>query len=1270
MSPRTRTWIKRIGIAVAILLALVGAFAWWLLGSESGARFALARAEAALGNKLNVAQLQGDLTSPLQLHDVRYRDPASGIDVHITSIKVDYALSGLIGRRLHVRNLEVEGVDVRLTTVATPALSAPPPSLQTLLTPPLALAIDRAHIGNIAIAQDAKPVFTATSLDLAADWTNSALSIRQLALRAPDGHVDLQGTLDSYRNYHGNAKAQFDWRIGDQRAVGNVLIDGSGKSTTLTFVLSQPTPAKAQATLIASADALPWTLNLDVPEFDPKTLGVASNKVKSLALHLQGSGDRVHGNLGGSGIVNAHHVLLDPLAFALSGKTLTLQNLQLRSADATGTLTANGQLQLDATPLRGQIDANWKGVELPADLVGQPLASHGSLHADGSAGKFSAHGELSIGPPGNLADIALKLDGTPQKIVLKQLDLKQSSGGMNANGTIVLQPNIGWTFDASAKKLDPGAFVKDWPGAIDFTLSTNGTMRKDGAQGKLILDHLGGTLRQRPVHGSANLAFAAPLSIDGKFNLTLGKSSIVVTGNSLTRTDLKLDLAIASLGDWLPHAQGTLHGNIVLKGNWPQLDASGKIDGSKVALRDVRAESLALTIDAKDLRAPSGQLSLVASKLAVANYLFDTFKLDAHGKQSALEATLRAHGPQLGIDATINGGLTRDKSGGQNLQATLTQLGLEPNKQSAWTLDQPVAIKVANGDFDIGELCLSASPSRLCMAATQTGGNTHAKFNLAHLPLAAIANLLSPDSPTQLSGMIDGTGEIAYAANGALTGHATIASDKGSIAYPDDAQKPLIAYSDLHLDATLAAQQSTITLRSRLNDGGRLDGHIKLGAATESGMPLSGEISAQLENLGIVDLLSGQTAATKGKLAASLTLSGTTTTPGISGTATLTEFATEIPTAGLKLHDGHVELHSNDGRVFVLDGTIGSGSGKLAIKGDIGANTDTPLALHIQGEDFLAADIPGAKVWISPDLTLKRSDGKYAVSGEVTIPKADVDLSKLPGGGAAAASPDVVVTDAETTPAQGRLVLDADVTVKFGAGKKLDLDLRQGQEVHLVGFGLNGYLGGQLAVRERPGRATTARGQVVVNGTYKAYGQNLKIAQGRLLFAGTPVDNPGLDIRASRSGFSDASVTAGLQVRGTAQRPILTVFSDPAMEQSDALSYLVAGKPLGQLKSGEGDAVGSAARALGTAGGDLLAKSIGSRMGFDDVGVADNSAVGGAALTIGKYLSPRLYLSYGVGLFTPGEVVTLRYRLSRLFNIEIRNGTLSSRAGLNYKIEK
>ncbi|HET8764907.1 MAG TPA: translocation/assembly module TamB domain-containing protein, partial [Rhodanobacter sp.] len=140
---------------------------------------------------------------------------------------------------------------------------------------------------------------------------------------------------------------------------------------------------------------------------------------------------------------------------------------------------------------------------------------------------------------------------------------------------------------------------------------------------------------------------------------------------------------------------------------------------------------------------------------------------------------------------------------------------------------------------------------------------------------------------------------------------------------------------------------------------------------------------------------------------------------------------------------------------------------------------------------------------------------------------------------------------------------------------------------------------------------------------------------------------------------------------GTARKPVLTVFSQPPMEQSDALAYLVTGKPLSQVSSGEGDMLGAAAQALGSAAGNLLAKRIGSQLGVDDIGVASSEALGGnSAFTVGKYLSPRLYLSYGVGLFEPGEVVTLRYRLSHRWHFEAQSATEFNRASLNYRLEK
>ena len=62
--------------------------------------------------------------------------------------------------------------------------------------------------------------------------------------------------------------------------------------------------------------------------------------------------------------------------------------------------------------------------------------------------------------------------------------------------------------------------------------------------------------------------------------------------------------------------------------------------------------------------------------------------------------------------------------------------------------------------------------------------------------------------------------------------------------------------------------------------------------------------------------------------------------------------------------------------------------------------------------------------------------------------------------------------------------------------------------------------------------------------------------------------------------------------------------------------------------------------------------------------------IGGAALTVGQYLSPRLYLSYGVGVFDPGDVITLRYKLSDQFAVQTQRVPEDTRAGIEYRIEK
>ena len=74
-----------------------------------------------------------------------------------------------------------------------------------------------------------------------------------------------------------------------------------------------------------------------------------------------------------------------------------------------------------------------------------------------------------------------------------------------------------------------------------------------------------------------------------------------------------------------------------------------------------------------------------------------------------------------------------------------------------------------------------------------------------------------------------------------------------------------------------------------------------------------------------------------------------------------------------------------------------------------------------------------------------------------------------------------------------------------------------GEKVELTGFGLQANVTGRLQVRESPGEPTLGSGEVRVAGKYKAYGQDLTIQRGQLLYAWTPLDNPRLNIEATRT---------------------------------------------------------------------------------------------------------------------------------------------------------
>lgn len=1258
-APRRHRWLRWLGIALLLILLLLAVTTGWLLGTSSGLRFVLARVQAASDGALHVQHAQGRLIGPLDLAGVRY-DDGKGTVANVAKTHLDLRFWLLLARRVHVLVLDVDGVDVVLPK-STPDQT--PSSGSFSLQPPVELILDRVHVGTVKVTRNGQLLFASSQLDLAGSWTQRGIELSRLALQAPDGHVDLAGTLAIGNGSQGNSKADFAWKVGDTDYAGNLVAHSDSRQAHLDLTLSAPTVAQLQLDLSRGGDHA-WTGKLDAPRFDPKPL-LGASSLKALAVAVQGHGDRYGGTLDGRLDLNDYQLLLQPLRASVSHDfhTLSLQQLNLGSPQIKGSVAASGVVQLDAKPLNAQLDIQWNDLLLPQDLADQLLASHGELKVSGTANKYHAEGDVEIGPPGKLAKLALNLDGTAQLITLHTLALKQPQGEVQANGTLTLQPSFAWQAEASADRFDPGQLFAGWNGALDFDIASSGTLPKDGPDATLEIRKLVGKLRDRSVSGNGKLHLSSNQVIDGQLNLASGGSTVKLDARPGVQNDADLQLAIASLGDWLPNAGGRLDGHFNIRGKQPKLSLNGQLHGQSLAWQQQKVDTLQLIVGLPDISRLAGKLDLQTSNAYLQGLTFQHIGLLAEGSEGDHRLSVDARGTQLSGKLALHGALK-----GSAWSGTLARLDLEPQGMPGWRLQQPSELSYHDGAMSLSELCLSAGDPQLCVTAKQDKpGNLDASYRLHALPLALLLNAAGDANlPMRADGILEGNGKIRRSAAGALSGNATISSKQGSITYTDRADAPLLRYDQLRLNAELSPASQRIDVHSGLDDDGRLDGQITITGAQQT---LGGQLDLRLNNLAFIELLSSEMANVKGGADGNFRFAGTLKQPVITGQANVREFAAEVPSAGLKLSQGRLSVSTSDARQFLVNGSVQSGKGALAINGNAGLGADgtgqgSQTTITLKGSQFTAADIPAAKVVISPDLTVKQDAKGIDIGGGLTIDSADVNTEKLPGAGATKASPDVVVID-QKQQEQTASKLPISALVKVDLGRK----------THIVGMGLDGRVTGLLTVSERPGRATTGQGQLAVDGTYRAYGQNLQIQRGQLLFASTPIDNPGLNIRAVRKLNPNATIDegqeVGLLVNGTAQRPILTVFSNPVMEQSDALSYLITGKPLSEVKGGEGSMVSAAAQALGSAGGDLLAKRIGSKLGVDDIGVSSNEALGGSsAFSVGKYLSPRLYLSYGVGLFEPGEVITLRYRFSKRWNFEAQQATEFSRASFNYRYEK
>src|SRR5574343_273652 len=171
---------------------------------------------------------------------------------------------------------------------------------------------------------------------------------------------------------------------------------------------------------------------------------------------------------------------------------------------------------------------------------------------------------------------------------------------------------------------------------------------------------------------------------------------------------------------------------------------------------------------------------------------------------------------------------------------------------------------------------------------------------------------------------------------------------------------------------------------------------------------------------------------------------------------------------------------------------------------------------------------------------------------------------------------------------------------------KLDLDIATdlGANFLFSGAGLSSRLAGEVRItakgRDLPRASGTIRTR---DGRFDAYGQKLAIERGVLSFNGL-LDNPALDVRAVRKGLA---VEPGVQISGTAQKPVVKLVSDPDLPDTEKLAWLVLGH--GPEQRGARDPTPLFSAAAGLLGNDSgnVVQQVKKTFGFDELGVRQGS---------------------------------------------------------------
>lgn len=523
-----------------------------------------------------------------------------------------------------------------------------------------------------------------------------------------------------------------------------------------------------------------------------------------------------------------------------------------------------------------------------------------------------------------------------------------------------------------------------------------------------------------------------------------------------------------------------------------------------------------------------------------------------------------------------------------------------------------------------------------------------AELKLEPLELAPLLKRWQPDFGWGGNLVVVGHASVRTAPRPAID--VVVERASGDLSVTDERGVQALGLTDLRVGLTANNGLWQFTQALAGTNMGSLGGAITVHAAPQAMWPapnarLEGVMQANVANLGTWGGWVPAGWRLGGHLSAGIELAGRFGGPEVIGRAEGGQLSVRNAIEGISVTDGEFALRLN-GPTATLDRlSAKAGSGRLTAEGAATLGEKPQARLQLVAEQFQLLNRVDRRLQASGNARLELAAQALQLDGQFSIDEGLFDFTR---GDAPSLDSDVYVLrpDQAAAEAQARQKTPARKT-------RIAVALDLGRDLKLRGRGIDTRLRGELKLTQNDGPPQLNGTVRAVGGTYAAYGQKLEIERGEVAFVG-PFDNPRLDVQAIRP---DVDVRVGVSVGGTALAPRVRLFSEPAMSDTDKLSWLVLGRAPEGLGRADTALLQRAAMALlsgeGESGSNRLIKNI----GLDELSVMQNDDdARGTVVRLGKQLSRRWYVGYERGLNATTGSWQLVYRIAQRFTLRAQSG--------------